>query len=124
MVLVSSFSGVCDEVATRRVYGFLLVFFIVSAFWSPVRQGRLLSSGLPEVRFVHDIKASYRAVRDNNQHFAQIMNTGSDWKPVPLPGQHQTYILAIGESARRGSTAFRPPCLHSTFQPGLLPYSP
>jgi glucan phosphoethanolaminetransferase (alkaline phosphatase superfamily) len=101
MMLVSSFSGASDESVSRRVYGFLLVFFIVSAFWSPVRQGRLLSSGLPEVRFVHDINASYRAVRDNNQHFAQIMNTGSDWKPVSLPGQHQTYILVIGESARR-----------------------
>ena len=98
---VSSFSGHKNAPVTRGVYSFLVIFFVASAFWSPLRQGRVFSSGLPEVRFVHDIYTSYRAVRDNNQYFARIMTTGSVWKPVSLPGQHKTYILVIGESVRR-----------------------
>jgi glucan phosphoethanolaminetransferase (alkaline phosphatase superfamily) len=99
--IVSSFSGHKNAPITRGVYGFLVIFFLASALWSPIRQGQLLSSGIPEVRFVHDIYTSYLAVRDNNQYFARIMTTGSIWKPVSLPGQHKTYILVIGESARR-----------------------
>ncbi|KAB8305892.1 phosphoethanolamine transferase [Erwinia endophytica] len=99
--IVSSFSGHKNAPVTRGIYSFLVIFFVASAFWSPLRQGRLLSSGLPEVRFVHDIYTSYLVVRDNNQYFARIMTTGSVWKPVSLPGQHKTYILVIGESVRR-----------------------
>ncbi|MCW2096366.1 UNVERIFIED_ORG: glucan phosphoethanolaminetransferase (alkaline phosphatase superfamily) [Enterobacter sp. BIGb0239] len=99
--IASSFSGNKNAPVTRGICGFLVVFFVASALWSPLRQGRLLSSGLPEVRFVHDIYTSYRAVRDNNQYFAKIMTKGSVWKPVSLPGQHKTYILVIGESVRR-----------------------
>lgn len=99
--IVSSFSGHKNAPTTQGICGFLVIFFVASALWSPLRQGRLLSSGLPEVRFVHDIYTSYRAVRDNNQYFARIMTTGSVWKPVSLPDQHKTYILVIGESVRR-----------------------
>lgn len=99
--IVSSFSGHKNAPVTRGICGFLMLFFVASALWSPLRQGRLLSSGLPEVRFVNDIYTSYKAVRDNNQYFARIMTTGSIWKPVSLPGQHKTYILVIGESVRR-----------------------
>ncbi|EOU2321739.1 sulfatase-like hydrolase/transferase [Yersinia enterocolitica] len=99
--IVSSFSGHKNAPVTQGVCGFLVIFFVASALWSPLRQGRLLSSGLPEVRFVHDIYTSYRAVRDNNQYFARIMTTGSVWKPVSLPDQRKTYILVIGESVRR-----------------------
>lgn len=99
--VVSSFSGHKNAPVTRGVYSFLVIFFVASALWSPLRQGRVLSSGLPEIRFIHDIYKSYRAVRNNNQYFARIMTTGSIWKPISLSGQHKTYILVIGESARR-----------------------
>lgn len=99
--IVSSFAGHKSAPFTRGAYSFLVIFFVASALWSPLRQGRMLSSGLPEVRFVHDIYTSYLAVRDNNQYFARIMTTGNIWKPVSLPDQRKTYILVIGESARR-----------------------
>ncbi|CAI8851792.1 sulfatase-like hydrolase/transferase [Kosakonia quasisacchari] len=90
-----------DRVRTRRGNRWLFILFLVPALWSPVRQGQLLSSGLPEVRFIHDAYTSYQAVRDSSQHFARIISTGSIWKPESLPGQRDTYILVIGESARR-----------------------
>jgi len=85
----------------RGIYAFLLVFFAASTLWSSIRQGQLLSSGLPEIRFINDIYTSYLVVRNNNQYFASIMTTSSIWKPVSLLGQHKTYILVIGESVRR-----------------------
>ncbi|WP_052250319.1 phosphoethanolamine transferase [Enterobacter sp. Bisph1] len=99
--LVASFSKHKNAPVTRGVYSFLMVFFVASAFWSAVRQGQLLSTGLPEIRFVHDIYTAYQAVRDNNQNFARIMTTGNIWNPVSLPGQRKTYILVVGESVRR-----------------------
>jgi len=97
----SSFYSGKEESATRGVYLFLAVFFILSAFWSPFRQGRLLSGGLPEIRFVHDVVASYLAVSDSDQQFSRIIATGSSWTPESLPGQHKTYIMVVGESVRR-----------------------
>ncbi|MFS7360397.1 hypothetical protein AB6896_16200 [Rahnella inusitata] len=94
--IVSSFTGHKNAPVTRSTYGFLVIFFVASALWSPLRQGRMLSSGLPEVRFVHDIYTSYWAVSDNNQYFARIMTTSNIWKPVSLPDQRKTYILVIG----------------------------
>lgn len=81
-------------------YG-LAAFLIASALWSPLRNGYLFSDGLPEVRFTHDIYQSSKAVLNNGHHFAGLITKSSGWKPQSLPGQHKTYILVIGESARR-----------------------
>jgi glucan phosphoethanolaminetransferase (alkaline phosphatase superfamily) len=101
VAVVSSFYISKGSDWTRKGYRWLFILFIVPALWSPVRQGQLLSSGLPEVRFIHDVYTSYQAVSDNTQHFARIISTGSIWKPESLPDQRDTYILVIGESARR-----------------------
>lgn len=90
--------------------GFLSLFFVLSAFWSPVKgyiksdfdpDFNLLASGLPEVRFFSDIVESYNEVNSERVRFAEIIKQKDFWQPVVEEDKYETYIMVIGESVRK-----------------------
>ncbi|KAA1192270.1 sulfatase-like hydrolase/transferase [Photorhabdus heterorhabditis] len=90
--------------------GFLSLFFVLSAFWSPVRgyiqsdfdpDFNLLASGLPEVRFFSDIVESYNEVNSERVKFAEIIKQKDSWQPIVEKNKYETYIMVIGESVRK-----------------------
>ncbi|MQL48997.1 sulfatase-like hydrolase/transferase [Photorhabdus khanii] len=89
---------------------FLSLFFVLSAFWSPVRgyiksdfnpDFSILASGLPEVRFFSDLVESYNEVNSERVKFAEIIKQKDSWQPVVEEDKYETYIMVIGESVRK-----------------------
>ncbi|MEG0277904.1 MAG: sulfatase-like hydrolase/transferase [Morganella sp. (in: enterobacteria)] len=94
----------------KPVRYWLFAIFFIPAFWSPVKnvakagwnsEFSIINSGLPEFRFFYDIARSYNDVMASNSHFAKIIQTPDNWKPVTVSGKYDTYILVIGESVRK-----------------------
>ncbi|NDL00385.1 phosphoethanolamine transferase [Photorhabdus bodei] len=94
----------------RKSTIFLSLFFVLSAFWSPVKgyinsgfnpDFNLLASGLPEIRFFSDVVESYKEVNSERMRFAEIIKQKDSWQPVVKEDKYETYIMVIGESVRK-----------------------
>ncbi|MDX7985970.1 phosphoethanolamine transferase [Xenorhabdus sp. 12] len=88
----------------------LFALFFIPAFWSPVKgyiksnfsdSSILLGISLPEIRFFSDAYSSYTQVMSENSRFAKIIKNQDDWQPVIKDEKYDTYIMVIGESARK-----------------------
>lgn len=84
-----------------------LLFCVGVAFVRPVQEMawdgafRISKIGYPVVRFVHDVAISNQQVLDEQARLAQFSNLKDTWNVVAVKPKYHTYVVVIGESARR-----------------------
>ena len=84
-----------------------LVFSIAVAFVAPIQnipwdgKLRLINVGYPVFRFVKDVVVNNREVLDEQARMAELSNKKDTWNVLAVKPKYHTYVVVIGESARR-----------------------
>ena len=84
-----------------------LVFSIAVAFVAPIQnipwdgKLRLINVGYPVFRFVKDVVVNNREVLDEQARMAELSNMKDTWNVLAVKPKYHTYVVVIGESARR-----------------------
>ena len=84
-----------------------LLFCIGTAFVRPVQEiawdgvFRISKVGYPVARFAHDVVVSNQQVLDEQARLAQFADQKDTWNVVAVKPKYHTYVVVIGESARR-----------------------
>ena len=115
--LVGLFIFVLGVIAVRRkatdkkrwgvIETLCLLFSIGVFFVQPIQNKidgwgfKLKDSGYPAFRFVKDIIVNNNEVIDEQQRMAQLSGLKDTWNVVAVKPKYHTYVVVIGESARR-----------------------
>jgi len=84
-----------------------LVFSIAVAFVAPIQnipwdgKLRLINLGYPVFHFVKDVVVNNREVLDEQARMAELSNKKDTWNVLAVKPKYHTYVVVIGESARR-----------------------
>ena len=84
-----------------------LVFSIAVAFVAPIQnipwdgKLRLTNIGYPVFRFVKDVVVNNKEVLDEQARMAELSNKKDTWNVLAVKPKYHTYVVVIGESARR-----------------------
>ena len=84
-----------------------LVFSIAVAFVAPIQnipwdgKLRLTNIGYPVFRFVKDVVVNNKEVLDEQARMAELSNMKDTWNVLAVKPKYHTYVVVIGESARR-----------------------
>ena len=84
-----------------------LVFSIAVAFVAPIQnipwdgKLRLINIGYPVFRFVKDVAVNNREVLDEQARMAELSTMKDSWNVLAVKPKYHTYVVVIGESARR-----------------------
>ena len=84
-----------------------LVFSIAVAFVAPIQnipwdgKLRLINVGYPVFRFVKDVVVNNREVLDEQARMAELSNKKDTCNVLAVKSKYHTYVVVIGESARR-----------------------
>ena len=84
-----------------------LVFSIAVAFVAPIQnipwdgKLRLINIGYPVFRFVKDVVVNNKEVLDEQARMAELSNMKDTWNVLAVKPKYHTYVVVIGESARR-----------------------
>ena len=115
--LVGLFIFVLGVIAVRRketdsgrwgVMETLCLLFCIGVFFvQPIQNQltgwgfKLRDSGYPAFRFVKDIIVNNNEVIDEQQRMAELSNMKDTWNVLAVKPKYHTYVMVIGESARR-----------------------
>lgn len=115
--LVGLFIFVLGVIAVRRketeigrwgVMETLCLLFCIGVFFvQPIQNKidgwgfKLRDSGYPAFRFVKDIIVNNNEVIDEQQRMAELSNMKDTWNVLAVKPKYHTYVVVIGESARR-----------------------
>jgi len=83
------------------------VFCVASYFIGPVQNHflgydfRIIDTGVPVLRFVRDVGFNYYLVRVEQKNMAQFASMKDTWTVTAVKPKYHTYVVVIGESARR-----------------------
>lgn len=84
-----------------------LVFSIAVAFVAPIQnipwdgKLRLINIGYPVFRFVKDVVVNNKEVLDEQARMAELSTMKDTWNVLAVKPKYHTYVVVIGESARR-----------------------
>ena len=84
-----------------------LVFSIAVAFVAPIQnipwdgKLRLINIGYPVFRFVKDVVVNNKEVLDEQARMAELSTMKDTWTVLAVKPKYHTYVVVIGESARR-----------------------
>ena len=84
-----------------------LVFSVAVAFVAPIQnipwdgKLRLTNIGYPVFRFVKDVVVNNKEVLDEQARMAELSNMKDTWNVLAVKPKYHTYVVVIGESARR-----------------------
>ena len=84
-----------------------LVFSIAVAFVAPIQnipwdgKLRLINIGYPVFRFVKDVVVNNKEVLDEQSRMAELSTMKDTWNVLAVKPKYHTYVVVIGESARR-----------------------
>ncbi len=84
-----------------------LVFSIAVAFVAPIQnipwdgKLRLINIGYPVFRFVKDVVVNNKEVLDEQARMADLSTMKDTWNVLAVKPKYHTYVVVIGESARR-----------------------
>lgn len=96
-----------EKRAWSKIELLCLVFCVGVAFVRPVQEiawdgvFRISKIGYPVARFAHDVVVSNQQVLDEQARLAQFANQKDTWNVVAVKPKYHTYVVVIGESARR-----------------------
>lgn len=96
-----------EEKSWCRIEILCLVFSIAVAFVAPIQnipwdgKLRLINVGYPVFRFVKDVVVNNREVLDEQARMAELSNKKDTWNVLAVKPKYHTYVVVIGESARR-----------------------
>ena len=96
-----------EEKSWGRIEILCLVFSIAVAFVAPIQnipwdgKLRLINVGYPVFRFVKDVVVNNREVLDEQARMAELSNKKDTWNVLAVKPKYHTYVVVIGESARR-----------------------
>lgn len=83
----------------RRQRSGLFVAPVQNLAWGGVF--KLKDTGYPVFRFVKDIVVNNREVIDEQARMAELSNMKDTWNVLAVKPKYHTYVVVIGESARR-----------------------
>lgn len=98
---------VVEKPRWRLVETLCLLFSIGVFFVQPIQNQlyggvfKLKDTGYPAFRFVKDIIVNNREVIDEQQRMAALSGVKDTWNVVAVKPKYHTYVVVIGESARR-----------------------
>lgn len=84
-----------------------LAFSVVAFFVAPVQNlawggvFKLKDTGYPVFRFVKDVVVNNKEVLDEQARMAELSNMKDTWNVLAVKPKYHTYVVVIGESARR-----------------------
>lgn len=84
-----------------------LVFSIAVAFVAPIQnipwdgKLRLINIGYPVFRFVKDVVVNNKEVLDEQARMSELSTMKDTWNVLAVKPKYHTYVVVIGESARR-----------------------
>ena len=96
-----------EKRAWSKMEWLCLLFCIGVAFVRPVQEiawdgvFRISKIGYPVARFAHDVAISNQQVLDEQARLAQFANQKDSWNVLAVKPKYHTYVVVIGESARR-----------------------
>lgn len=96
-----------EEKSWGKIEILCLVFGIAVAFVAPIQnipwdgKLRLINVGYPVFRFVKDVVVNNREVLDEQARMAELSNKKDTWNVLAVKPKYHTYVVVIGESARR-----------------------
>ncbi|HGJ5859026.1 MAG TPA: hypothetical protein ACHBX6_04790 [Arsenophonus nasoniae] len=61
----------------------------------------LLNSGYPEIKFIKEFYYSLIELNKENSRLEKLIYQKDDFNPVNSKNKYNTYVMVIGESARR-----------------------
>ena len=84
-----------------------VLFCVASYFIGPLQnqlrgfEFRLIDTGIPVLRFVRDVAFNYHEVVVEEENMAQLSGMKDTWNVTAVKPKYHTYVVVIGESARR-----------------------
>lgn len=83
-----------------------LLFSVVAFFVTPVQNGwggvfKLKDTGYPVFRFAKDVIVNNNEVLDEQERMAKLSSVKDSWTVTAVKPKYHTYVVVIGESARR-----------------------
>ena len=85
----------------------IIAFVVISIFFAPLKMAltagkfNLMDIGFTPIKFLLDSYKSIAAITEQYQEFEGVLSKKDSWSAVSAHPKYKTYILVIGESARK-----------------------